>query len=99
MHLARERLAPLGAQVSLKGAVMPAGLSVNPPKELQLKAIFNGGVLHPGQGGHVVTAELLITLAMVGGACVLAVRGVCVLEGRCTSAWGHTWCWRSCLSH
>ncbi len=68
----------VGLQVSLKGTVMPAALSANPPKELQLAAIFNGGKMHPGQGGHVVVAELLITLAMVGGACVLAVRSVCV---------------------
>ncbi len=60
---------PLGTQVSLKGTVMPAALSANPPKELQLAAIFNGGNAHPGQGGHVVVAELLITLSMVRHVC------------------------------
>lgn len=52
-------------QVSLRNAVLPVSLSVDPPRELQHKAIFNGSSKHPGQGGHVVVAELLITLCLV----------------------------------
>ncbi len=55
--------------MSLRNAVMPAALSQQPPKELQYKAIFNGSLKHPGQGAHVVVAELLITLCLVRHVC------------------------------
>ncbi|KXZ49521.1 hypothetical protein GPECTOR_21g747 [Gonium pectorale] len=46
--------------VSLKAAVVPSAAST---PAVSLGAIFNSGKHHPGRGGHVVAAELLITLA------------------------------------
>lgn len=39
-----------------------------------LPAVFNGGKHHPGRGGHVVAAELLISLVMVGAFACVCVR-------------------------
>ncbi|EFJ49699.1 hypothetical protein VOLCADRAFT_89682 [Volvox carteri f. nagariensis] len=47
--------------VSLKAAVLPSGL-VKGAEEVSPGAIFNGGAMHPGRGGHVVVTEMLITL-------------------------------------
>ncbi|GIL73972.1 hypothetical protein Vretimale_5088 [Volvox reticuliferus] len=49
--------------VSLKAAVLPAAYAGGPEK-LALGAIFNGGLNHPGRGGHVVVFEVLVTLVM-----------------------------------
>jgi hypothetical protein len=53
-------------QVSLKAAVLPR-LSLGATEQLSMGGIWNGGLNHPGRGGHVVVAELLITLSLVGG--------------------------------
>ncbi|GIL73988.1 hypothetical protein Vretimale_5073 [Volvox reticuliferus] len=51
--------------VSLKAAVLPASsAAVGGAEAVSLGAIFNGGLNHPGRGGHVVIAELLITLCL-----------------------------------
>ncbi|EFJ49697.1 hypothetical protein VOLCADRAFT_89679 [Volvox carteri f. nagariensis] len=47
--------------VSLKSAVLPSAY-VGGAEEMSLGGIFNGGLNHPGRGGHVVIAEVLITL-------------------------------------
>ncbi|GLI61406.1 hypothetical protein VaNZ11_003625 [Volvox africanus] len=49
--------------VSLKAAVLPS-VYAGGPEKLSLGAIFNGGLNHPGRGGHVVVFEVLVTLAM-----------------------------------
>lgn len=53
-------------QVSLKAAVLPSSV-IGGVEEVSHGAIFNGGLNHPGYGGHVVAVELLITLCLVGG--------------------------------
>ncbi|GLC45541.1 hypothetical protein PLESTM_001747400 [Pleodorina starrii] len=49
--------------VSLKAAVMPSA-AVGAAEQVAHGAIFNGGLNHPGRGGHVVVSELLITMCM-----------------------------------
>ncbi|GLI61408.1 hypothetical protein VaNZ11_003602 [Volvox africanus] len=49
--------------VSLKAAVLPSA-AVAGAAAVSLGAIFNGGLNHPGRGGHVVITELLITLCL-----------------------------------
>ncbi|GIL54227.1 hypothetical protein Vafri_9775 [Volvox africanus] len=49
--------------VSLKAAVLPSA-AVAGAEAVSLGAIFNGGLNHPGRGGHVVITELLITLCL-----------------------------------
>ncbi|PNH11391.1 hypothetical protein TSOC_001821 [Tetrabaena socialis] len=54
-------LPPSAPSASSRPPSAPSAAATAP--ELARGAIFNGGVHHPGRGGHVVTTELLITLA------------------------------------
>ncbi|EFJ49700.1 hypothetical protein VOLCADRAFT_89683 [Volvox carteri f. nagariensis] len=49
--------------VSLRAAVFPSA-TAGGAEEVSPGAIFNGGAMHPGRGGHVVVTELLITLCL-----------------------------------
>ncbi|PNH03065.1 hypothetical protein TSOC_010906 [Tetrabaena socialis] len=53
----------LASSTSSSSAAATASAPASWAPEVALAAIFNSGKHHPGRGGHVVAAELLITLA------------------------------------